>query len=286
MAVVGIGGGVTVSKTLLLDTPVWKKHTHMPSTVFHPSHAASTHNSMHTHHMAHPHTTACTPITCRTHTQQRAHPSHGTSTHNSVHTHHMAHPHTTACSPITWHIHTQQRAHTHMLTGRSPPLTCLSSRLLSRSQAAALLRAAAAVFVRHEARFNRTTSLHSVLSRSGLGSDIASEDAEASGESGGVGESASPAGSGGRKGSVKPATTPDDVASLLPCLGPIVTLSDTKQTVVVHLHHDVSIVGWASHFSPRKYDVKAGKWLWLQPCVCTWCMLLRLPATLMSDSQS
>lgn len=44
-----------------------------------------------------------------------------------------------------------------------------------------------------------------------------------------------------------------------PCLGPVVTLSDTKQSLVIHVQEDITIIAWAGHHSPRKYDVNSGK---------------------------
>jgi hypothetical protein len=70
------------------------------------------------------------------------------------------------------------------------------------------------------------------------------------------------------------AAAPGGAAALLaalPCLGPTVTLSDTRQSVVVHLREDVTMEAWASHFSPRKYDVKAGTSVLVDllcSCVC------------------
>ncbi len=56
------------------------------------------------------------------------------------------------------------------------------------------------------------------------------------------------------------AASPLDVGALglMPCLGPIATLSDTRQTLTLHFADDFVITAWASHFSPMKYDVKAG----------------------------
>ena len=45
---------------------------------------------------------------------------------------------------------------------------------------------------------------------------------------------------------------------LQPCLGPVVTVSDTKQSLTIHARTDIPIIAWAGHYCPRKYDVKAG----------------------------
>ena len=43
-----------------------------------------------------------------------------------------------------------------------------------------------------------------------------------------------------------------------PCTGIVAKLSDTLQTVLLYApHEEILISGWASHFSPRMYDVKA-----------------------------
>lgn len=50
-------------------------------------------------------------------------------------------------------------------------------------------------------------------------------------------------------------------SSLQPCLGPILLLDDSAQVIRFHSVNELegnSLVGWASHFSPKVYTVTAG----------------------------
>ncbi len=161
-------------------------------------------------------------------------------------------------------------------------------RLLS-TQELAVLRAAAMVYVGGQQPSERVLTVQGLLDQSGVGASAFSGSGLATGSGGrpsaAVGAGAgSPVGGGGGASGTAPAAgegrgpsdgpAPQSDLSLasVPCLGPIATLSDTKQSVVLHLTDDASIQGWASHFSPRKYDVKAGEFFtghgFLCMCVC------------------
>ena len=145
-------------------------------------------------------------------------------------------------------------------------------------QVVANLRAVARLYVTSQRRKQRQLSLQSVLNRSGLGDGpggfgVVDDDVAGTADvpnDGGAAQAAaaaavaatqanSAAAAAAAAASKKAAPLPVNRGLVsMPCLGPIATLSDTKQTVTVHLANDVTVVGWASHWSPRKYDVKAG----------------------------
>jgi hypothetical protein len=93
---------------------------------------------------------------------------------------------------------------------------------------------------------------------SGEASDARVGTAEAGSTVGGAGVGSGGGVAASGAGAKRAPGATDASLGIMPCLGPMVTLSDTKQTLTVHYATDLTIVAWASHHSPRKYDVRAG----------------------------
>jgi hypothetical protein len=127
-----------------------------------------------------------------------------------------------------------------------------------------MTRAAVMAYTDSKRKQGHNVSAATLLDRSGVPvgvPEVAVESPPLGGSRGTAAAAAAPAvdGGGGGDSTASSAPPPRKRVDIVPCLGPVATVSDTSQTVTVHQPVEFTVDGWASHFSPRKYNVKAGE---------------------------